>query len=100
MEKKRRLISMDKLPIEIHTEFQKRYPNGYRRYIQKITNHKREVLYCVPVETDDSLWMIKVKFNNNGGLEKPVIPELDEDDDENEVMDTDDGDIPIPDSEE
>lgn len=99
MEKKRRLISMDKIPMEIYTEFQKRYPNGYKRFIQKITNHKNEVLHCVPVETEDSLWMIKVNFKKNGDMEKITMPDFDDDDDDNDDMMGSDDDIPVPDME-
>lgn len=99
MEKKRRLISMDKLPKEIQLEFQKRYRNGFKRYIQKVTNHKNEIWHCVPVETEDSLWMIRVNLN------KPATPQaydsyIDLDDDEQEeISSNDDSDIPIDDLE-
>lgn len=97
MEKKRRLISMDKLPVEIQGEFQKRYPHGYRRFIQKITNHKSETFHCVPVETDDSLWLVKINLKQNNVDVRPSFPDFDDDDDNDDVMGADDSDIEVPD---
>lgn len=100
MEKKKRLISIDKLPVEIQTEFQKRYSHGYRRYVQKITNHKNEIFYCVPVETEDSLWMIKINTNKSSGDFIPhSFPELDDDDNDDDDIGRDDSDIEIPETE-
>jgi len=63
MEKKKRIISQENLEPKILEMFQKKYPNGYTGFIQNITSPKGEMLHVVPLETEDSVFLVKVKVN-------------------------------------
>ncbi len=58
--KKRIIISFNKLTSEQIIKFSEAYPEGYASYIQKITKPSGESIYVVPFETEDSIYMVKI----------------------------------------
>jgi hypothetical protein len=61
MEKKKRIISQENLEPKVLEMFLKKYPNGFTGFVQNITSPKGENLHVVPLETDDSIFLVKVK---------------------------------------
>jgi hypothetical protein len=60
-QKKRRIISLENLEPAVKEALMKKYPSGFEPFIQKIQGLKGETLTIVPLETEDSIFMIKVK---------------------------------------
>lgn len=60
VQKKRSIISYQNLPQEAIDLFDEKYGDGYADYAQKITKPDGSVLYVVPLETDDAVYMVKV----------------------------------------
>ena len=74
-EKQKRIISHENLDPKILELFNKKYPNGYQGFIQNIPSPKGEMLHVVSLETEDSIYLVKVKVQANK-------KNRDEDDDE------------------
>jgi len=60
MNKRKVIISYHNLPPEIVEVFKERYLYGYSEYITKITKPNNDVIYVVPLETDDVSYMVKI----------------------------------------
>jgi hypothetical protein len=73
MEKKKRIISQENLDPKVLEMFQKKYPNGFTGFVPKGEN-----LHVVPLETDDSIFLVKVKV---------VVKKTREDEDEEDFGD-------------
>jgi len=58
--KKKAIISYQNLSEELLELFKERYPHGYSEYITKITKPNNDVIFVVPLETDDANYMVKV----------------------------------------
>ncbi len=58
--KKRVIKSLDNLTEDLKDLLRKQYPNGYEGNITRITNAKREPIFVFPLETDDSIILVKV----------------------------------------
>ncbi|MDR0971772.1 MAG: hypothetical protein LBM25_05260 [Bacteroidales bacterium] len=58
--KKRIIISFAKLSQEQLVLFSQVYAEGYAAYLQKINKPSGEVIYVVPLETDDAIYMVKM----------------------------------------
>lgn len=87
MEKKRSIISYEKLSPELQAALRKQYPAGYAGHTQKIATPK-ETFTVVPLDTKDAIYLVKVKFVEKKA--KSVDDEEDEGfgDDEFSVPDT------------
>ncbi len=59
-EKKRLIKSYQNLPEEARELFDLKYGEGYANAAQKITKPDGSLLYVVPLETDDAVYMVKV----------------------------------------
>lgn len=79
MEKKKRIISQENLEPKVLEMFLKKYPNGFTGFVQNITSPKGENLHVVPLETDDSIFLVKVKL--------AVKKTRDDDDDDDDFAD-------------
>ncbi len=77
-QKKRRLISYEKLPKEVVEVFRSKYPQGIddvdESDILTVDTPKGETFQAVRLETDDSIYLIKVKT-----IEKSFVAIDDED---------------------
>ncbi len=60
MNKKRVIISYHNLPPEILEAFKEKYLYGYSEFITKVTKPNNDIIYCVPLETDDAIYMVKI----------------------------------------
>jgi len=60
LNKSRIIISFNKLTQEQILLFSQQYPEGYTPYIQKINKPSGEIIYVVPMETDDAIYMVKM----------------------------------------
>ncbi len=83
--KKRVIKSLDNLNEDLRDLLKEQYPNGYEASITRITNAKREPIFVFPLETDDSVYLVKVPAtkNSDGGydVESGERQEFDDDDD-------------------
>ena len=66
--KKNLIVSYKNLSDNIKELFKEAYPEGYNNYLQKYTKPNGDAIYVVPLETDDTSYMIKfeVKIDTLG----------------------------------
>lgn len=69
--KKRVIKSLENLNEDLRELLKEQYPNGYEASITRITNAKKEPIFVFPLETDDSVYLVKVPAtkNSDGGYE-------------------------------
>ncbi|MCW5910497.1 MAG: hypothetical protein KIT62_05455 [Cyclobacteriaceae bacterium] len=69
--KKRVIKSLENLGDDLRDLMKEQYPNGYEGSITRITNAKREPIFVFPLETDDSIYLVKVPAtkNSDGGYD-------------------------------
>ena len=77
MEKKRRIVDYSNVPDEILNKLGELYPNGYDRDIIKFPNAKGELVSAVRVETEDTIFLIKVSSQLKQMFDDLDIDELD-----------------------
>ena len=77
--KKRVIKSLDNLNEELKDLLRKQYPTGYEGNITRITNAKKEPIFVFPLETDDSIILVKVPAtkNSDGEYDVESTPEPD-----------------------
>lgn len=85
--------SLENLTPELKKLLKKRYPDGYEDSIMRITNQKKEPIFVVPLETDDTNYLIKIAVVKNSEGEYDLDVEEDqvekEDDPDFDVEDDD-----------
>jgi hypothetical protein len=83
--KKRVIKSLENLSEDLRELLMEQYPNGYEASITRITNAKKEPIFVFPLETDDSVYLVKVPATKNSEGEYDVESgrkqEFDDDDD-------------------
>lgn len=79
--KKKLIISYKNLSDDLKLVFKDTYPDGHKEYIQKITKPDGEPLFVVPMETEDTSYLIRVDMK---------IDTLQAKDLEKEMFDTED----------
>ncbi len=69
--KKRIIKSLDTLPDILRDMIKKQYPNGFEANISRIMNAKKEPIFVFPLETEDSIYLVKVPAtkNSSGGYD-------------------------------
>src|SRR5437764_731161 len=69
--KKRVIKSLDNLSDDLKDLLHEQYPNGYESSITRITNAKKEPIFVFPLETADSVYLVKVPAtkNSDGGYD-------------------------------
>lgn len=84
--KKRVIKSLENLTDDLRELLKDQYPGGYEGSITRITNAKKEPIFVFPLETDDSVYLVKVPAtkNSDGGydVESGKKQEFDGDDDD------------------
>jgi hypothetical protein len=84
--KKRVIKSLENLSEDLRDLLKDQYPNGYEASITRITNAKREPIFVFPLETNDSVYLVKVPAtkNSDGGydVESSEKQEFEGDDDD------------------
>lgn len=61
MEKQKKMISFENLPVEIQEMMKKKYPNGFNGHTHRVETPK-ETFNVVNFETSDAFYMVKVKL--------------------------------------
>ena len=63
--------SLDNLTEDLKDLLRKQYPNGYESSISRIINAKKEPIFVFPLETDNSIILVKVPAtkNSDGGYD-------------------------------
>ncbi len=79
--KKRVIKSFENLNEELKELLRRQYPNGYEASITRIKNAKNEPIFVFPLETDDSVFLVKIPVTKNSDgeydLEKNEREEFD-----------------------
>lgn len=57
--KKNLIVSYKNLSEQLKEMFMERYPDGYKDYLQRFEKPNGETIFVVPMETDDTVYMIK-----------------------------------------
>jgi hypothetical protein len=63
--KKRVIKSFENLNEELRELLRRQYPNGYEASITRIKNAKNEPIFVFPLETDDSIFLVKIPVTKN-----------------------------------
>ena len=78
--KKNLIVSYKNLSDEMKEMFKERYPEGYNDYLQRFEKPNGEVIFVVPMETEDTVYMVKFdvktnveNFSDNAALKKITV---------------------------
>ena len=66
--KKKLIISYKNLTDDLRELFKEAYPDGYKDYLQKTIKPNGEPLFSVPLETEDTVYMVKFDVVIDTGL--------------------------------
>lgn len=77
MDKKRRIVDYSNVPDEILMMLGEAYPDGYDDNIIKFPNAKGELISAVRIETDDTIFLIKVSSQLKQMFDDLEIEEMD-----------------------
>lgn len=93
MQKNRVIKSLENLTPELRIVLKKQYPDGFEGYLMRIMNAKNEPIFVVPMQTDDTMYLVKVAVTRTSDGDFDIESDVDdrEDFDEREV---DEGDEP------
>lgn len=74
MEKKRVIKSLENLDPKVKILLKKEYPYGFEDSLRRLTNAKNEPFYVVPLETEDTAYLVKiaVKRNSDGEIDVDI----------------------------
>ncbi|UII28434.1 hypothetical protein LVD15_08385 [Fulvivirga maritima] len=97
MEKKRVIKSLENLDSDLKTLLKKRYPDGFENSLMRLTNAKNEPFFVVPLETEDTMYLVKIAVTRNSEGEYDL--DVDDDADGGDDDDLDVGDEYDPDFE-
>ncbi|MBX2984368.1 MAG: DNA primase [Bacteroidia bacterium] len=86
MEKKRVIIDYSVLPKDILAKMEELYPDGFENDVIRFPNAKGEFVYAVRVETDTTIYLVKVNKQIQEMMEE--YDEEDYDNDEKDVSTT------------
>lgn len=78
MDKKRVIKSLEKLDSNLKKELKQTYPDGFEGNLVRLMNAKKEPFFCVPLDTEDTNYLIKIAVTKNSDGEY----ELDEEENE------------------
>ncbi len=66
--KKNLIVSYKNLPKEAQKLFAETYPEGYEDFLQRIVKPNGDTIYTVPLETDDTFYMVKFDVRVDSGM--------------------------------
>lgn len=92
MDKLRKIVDYSNVPDDILNKLGEIYPNGYENNIIKFPNAKGELISAVRVETDDTIYLIKVSSQLKQMYDDLDIEELDFSNEEKDELSGDDED--------
>ena len=90
MDKKRRIVDYSNVPDDILNQLGELYPNGYERDVIKFPNAKGELISAVRVETEDTIYLIKVSSQLKQMFDDLDIEEMDFSNEEKDEIDGED----------
>jgi DNA-directed RNA polymerase subunit delta len=90
MDKKRKIVDYSNVPENILNMLGELYPNGYDKDIIKFPNAKGELISAIRVETDDTIYLIKVSSQLKQMFDDLDIEELDFSNEEKDEISDDD----------
>ncbi len=70
--KKRIIKSLETLAEDLHELIKRQYPSGYESSIQRIMNAKKEPIFVFPLETDDTIYLVKAPVTKNSDGEYDI----------------------------
>jgi DNA-directed RNA polymerase subunit delta len=82
MEKKRVIVDFNTLPDNVLEMMATKYPDGYDNDIIKFPNAKGELISAVRVETDDTIYLVKVSKQLQQMVEDFEFDDEEEDEDD------------------
>lgn len=74
--KRNLIVSYNNLSDELKELFKTIYPDGYRDHLQRTEKPNGDVIFCAPMETEDTVYMVKFEVKIDTGL---VEADLDRD---------------------
>lgn len=78
MQKNRVIKSLENLTPELRAVLRKRYPEGFEDHLMRIMNAKNEPIFVVPLETEETMYLIKVAVSRNSAGEYDVDSEFED----------------------
>ncbi len=70
--KKKIIKSLENLSEDLREMIHQQYPTGYQSNIQRISNAKNEPIFVFPLETEDTVYLVKVPTTKNSDGEYSV----------------------------
>ncbi|MEZ5083403.1 MAG: hypothetical protein R2750_08145 [Bacteroidales bacterium] len=72
MEKIKKVVKLENLPPEAFKALYKKYPDGWKDHVKKITKPNGEYFYAISIDTSDASYMAKVsvKVDSKSDVEK------------------------------
>ena len=86
--KKNLIVSYKNLPDDLKELFKELYPEGYSNYLQKFVKPNGEPIFVVPLETEDTSYMVKFEVKIDSLGESDIDKDLYGDEEEEEKDDT------------
>ena len=68
--KKRVVISFKNLTPELQDEVKKKYPHGYTEHMIRIDKSPTDFFYAIMLETEDTIYLIKVDVKVDSNVEE------------------------------
>ena len=102
MTKRRGIISYDKLTVEQKKQILRDYPDGYINHLTSIKTPNGETLDALIWETDEVIYLVKIKQPSTKQVKNDDVEEDDFEDelDKNDLNDQDMDDVIVGDNEE
>ncbi len=72
MEKVKKVIKFDELPQEALLALAKKYPDGWKDFVRKITKPNGEFFHAIDIDTANASYLVKVnvKIDSKSDVEK------------------------------
>lgn len=74
--KKNLIISYKSLPDEVKALFVETYPEGYSQHLKRFVKPNGEPIFVVPIETDDTVYMVKFEVTIDSGLSDDIDKDI------------------------
>lgn len=66
--KRNLIVSYNNLDDKLKELFKEKYPDGYRDYLQRTEKPNGDIIFCAPMETEDTMYMVKFDVKIDSGL--------------------------------
>ncbi len=92
MEKIRKVIRFEDLPHDALEAVRKKYPEGWKDFIRKVTKPNGEFFYAFNIDTDNASYLVKVnvKVDSKSDIEKLNQSIIEKDSEKDTETDSDD----------